>query len=192
MRIIFTIALLMIFMGKISSAQTEQAFYVAAVVKNGSMISQNSILAGGRTGWIVSNNIFLGAAFYSLINKVETNQIDPLSSRKLLALFNCGGLEIEFIYPSNNIIHGSALFFVGGGGIKPRAADVSVPHSSYNGQSVLIWEPQVNLEADLTRLLHLGLGLSYRIVTGVDGYIGLQNRDLSGLNSLASLRFGIH
>ncbi|MGE5352219.1 MAG: hypothetical protein ACM3P0_09055 [Acidobacteriota bacterium] len=188
---IFVILALLVVIGTTSSARTEQGAYVAAVVKSGSILGQNSIIAGGRAGWQFSGNFFLGGAFYSLANKIETKELDPLNGRKLLAAFNCGGLEIEYLYPSESFLHGSFLFFMGGGGLKPKAQDTSIPHTSYYGQSLLIWEPQLTLEADLTRLLHLGLGLSYRFVTGMDGYIGLKNKDLSSLNSLITLRFGV-
>lgn len=186
------LVLILVVTGTFSSAQTEQGAYVAAVLKNGSMIGQNSIIAGGRVGWMFSRSFSLGGAFYSLANNIESDKTDPLSGRKLLAGFNCGGLELELIYPSENFLHGSFLFFMGGGGIKPIARDKSIPHTSYYGQSILIWEPQFNLEVNLTQLLHLGLGLSYRFVTGVNGYIGLQNKNFSSLNSLITLRFGSH
>lgn len=177
----------------ISSAQTGgQGAFIAAAMKNGTMIGQNSIMAGGRAGWIVGGKYSFSAAFYSLANKVETVETDPLSGRKLLTGFNCGGLELEYIYAAEDFLHGSVLFFMGGGGLKPKAADLSIPHSSYYGQSILVWEPQVNAEINLTRLLHLGVGLSYMFVTGMDGYIGLQNKDLSGLNSIVTLRFGTY
>ncbi|HEX2865433.1 MAG TPA: hypothetical protein VHO03_00250 [Ignavibacteriales bacterium] len=192
MRIYIILALLLTIIGISSSAQTERGAYVAAVVKSGSIIGQNSIIAGGRAGWNFSRSFSFGGAFYSLSNKVLTNETDPLSGQKLLAVFNCGGLEIEYFYPSEGFLHGSFLLFLGGGGLKPKAMDTSVPHTSYYGQSLLIWEPQINLEVSLTRLLHLGLGFSYRYVTGTDGYIGLQNKDLSSLNSLFTLRFGTH
>lgn len=192
MRILSWLALLLFIPGSVSFSQNEQGIYLAAVVKNGSMLGQNSIIAGGRAGWVIGGKVFLGGAFYSLANKIETGLVDPLSSKKLLAGFNCGGLELEFIYPSNKLLHTSFQFFMGGGGIKPIAADLSIPHTSYYGQSVLIWEPQFNLEVNLTRLLHLGLGLSYRFVTGMEGYMGLKNSDFSSLNSLITFRFGSH
>lgn len=191
MRFIFTLTLFIALIGTTSSAQAEHGAYAAAVVKNGSIARQNSILAGGRAGWQLSGSFFLGGAFYGLVNTVETNTVDPLNGRRLIAGFNCGGLEIEYLYPSKSFLHGSFLFFMGGGGIKPKAQDSSIPHTGYYGQSLLIWEPQLSLEADLTRLLHLGLGLSYRYVTGTDGYIGLQNKDLSSLNSIITLRLGV-
>ncbi|MGE5439298.1 MAG: hypothetical protein ACM3UR_05530 [Bacteroidota bacterium] len=192
MRIFAALALLITLIGTTSSAQTGHGAYAAAVIKSGSIIGQNSIIAGGRAGWEISGGFFLGGAFYSLVNKVETNEVDPLSGRRLQAGFNCGGLEIEYLYPSKSFLHGSILFFMGGGGLKPKVQDSSIPHAGYYGQSLLIWEPQLSLEADLTRLLHLGLGLSYRYVTGMDGYIGLQNKDLSSFNSLFTLRLGVH
>ncbi|MGE5431171.1 MAG: hypothetical protein ACM3QX_08860 [Syntrophomonadaceae bacterium] len=192
MRVVSTLAFILVLFGTISSARTEKGAYAAAVIKNGSMMGQNSIIIGGRAGWKLCGSFFLGGAFYSLANKIETKGVDPLSSRKLLAGFNCGGLEVEYFYPSDSFLHGSFILFMGGGGLKPKAQDTSIPHSSYYGQSLLIWEPQVNLEANLTSLLHLGLGVSYRFVTGVNDFIGLHNKDLSSINSLITFRFGIH
>ncbi|MCU7494501.1 MAG: hypothetical protein HF314_12770 [Ignavibacteria bacterium] len=190
MRIVSSSVLLLILLGTVCFAQAESGAYVAAAVKSGSIVGRNSLIAGGRAGWSFGKKIFLGGAFYSLVNEVEMDQKDPLTNRKLLAGFNCGGLELEYIYPLNELFHGSILLFMGGGGLKPKAKDLSVPHTSYYGQSLLVWEPQVNVELNLTKLLHLGLGVSYRFVTGVDGYQGLQNKDLSSVNSLITLRFG--
>lgn len=193
MRFIIKMALFLIVIGITSSVWAQQeGAYLAAVVKNGSMIGQNSIIAGGRAGWTFGGNFTLGAAFYSLTNKIETEKMDPLTGEKLLAAFNCGGIELGVIYPAKNFLHGSFLLFMGGGGIKPIAADVSVPHTSYYGQSLLVWEPQLNLEADLLESVHLGLGLSYRFITGTKGYFDINNKDLSSLNSLITLSYGLH
>lgn len=153
------------------------------------MLGQPALLTGGRGGWVINHSIVLGGGFYSLINDIETRYVDPLNGRTMIMNLNCGGLEFEYIYPSTEYIHASVLMFLGGGGVKYRARDESIPYTSLYGGSFLVWEPQLNAELNLSRFLHIGVGISYRFIRNTN-YFELNNEDLSGFTTVLTLKYG--
>jgi len=170
--------------------QNDGGAFGAPVIKFSSMAGQNAILSGGRFGWVINKNIVLGGGFYALVNKVKTNIVDPLSGQEVLLGFNCGGLEIEYIFFPDSKIHASFDMFLAGAGDTFSVRDKSVPHTSYYSQDLLLWEPQINLEFEAADWLHMDAGVSYRIVTGYDITNGISRDDLKGISALLTFKFG--
>jgi len=167
----------------------------APVIKFSSIAGQNATLVGGRFGWVIDSNFVLGGGIYSLVNDVKTNNVDPVSGQDVLLGFNCGGVELEYIFFPGNYIHASVDMFFAGAGTTYGVSNKNVPHTSYYSQNLLLWEPQVNIEFNIVDWFHIDTGVSYRICAkpgtlefSNDGGISLQN--LSGLSVLCTFKFG--
>ncbi|MGE5410350.1 MAG: hypothetical protein ACM3MI_05265 [Clostridiales bacterium] len=163
--------------------------FIAPVVKNTSLAGKYALVAVARGGWIINETFALGGGFFALTNDVKNDPASPNNSLgKYTMDFNCGGLELEFIYPSDRFFHASLVMFLGGGGLKLTPEDTKI--ISPYGLSLLCWEPQLNLEFNLMDWLHLDTGLSYRFISGFDEYNGLRPKDLSGFSGIIELKFG--
>ena len=162
----------------------------APVIKYTSISDQSALLAGGRFGWIINRSIVIGGGIYSLINQVKANSIDPVSGQEFMIDFNYGGLEFEYVLLSNSPVHASFDMLCAGGGLSMNVTDRNVPHTSYYGQDLLVWEPGINLEANLVSWLHVDAGLSYRIISSFNSYNSVSKNDLQGLTGVITFKFG--
>jgi len=172
------------------SQQNDGSAFGAPVIKFTSIGGQNATLVGGRFGWVIDESIVLGGGFYGLTSKVKTNVIDPVSGQDVLLGFNCGGLELEYIFFSDSKIHASLDMFFAGGGLTYSVHDKSVAHTNYYSQDLLLWEPQANVEFEITDWFHLDAGVSYRIITSYDIVYGISKDDLKGISALLTFKFG--
>jgi hypothetical protein len=170
--------------------QNDGGAFGAPVIKFTSIGGQNATLVGGRFGWVIDGSIVLGGGFYGLTSKVKTNVIDPVSGQDVLLGFNCGGLELEYIFFSDSKIHASLDMFFAGGGLTYSVHDKSVAHTNYYSQDLLLWEPQANVEFEIADWFHLDAGVSYRIITSYDIVYGISKDDLKGISALLTFKFG--
>lgn len=156
---------------------------------------QGAILVGGRFGWVIDSSIVLGGAYYSLVSRIKTDITDPVSGQEVLLGFNFGGLELEYIFFPQNIVHASIGMLFAGAGTTYNVSNKGVPHTSYFSQNLLLWEPQVNIEFNIVYWLHIDTGVSYRVCTS-PGTVSFRNtggvslKDLEGLSALVSFKFG--
>lgn len=179
----------------IFSQQLDGGAFGAPVVKFSSIAGQNATLAGGRFGWVIDSNIVLGGGIYALASRVKTNIVDPISGQDVLLNFNCGGVELEYIFFPGNYIHASADMFFAGAGTTYGVSNKNVPHTDYYSQNLLLFEPQVNIEFNIVDWLHIDTGVSYRICIppGTDSFYdtgGIGLHDLQGLSVLFTFKFG--
>jgi hypothetical protein len=61
--------------------------------------------------------------------------------------------------------------------------------NSATADVVVVFEPAVNAELNVTSWFRLNAGVSYRVATGVNQE-GLRNRDFSGLAAAVTFKFG--
>ena len=178
---ICSVALLLLLITSGSSAQGfESSAFGAPVIRYTSLIGQNSIILGGKFGWVINKSIVLGGGFYGLASEVRTNYKDALSGQSLALGFNFGGLEFEYIFLPGSAVHGSIGMLFAGGGLYFSVPDKSVPHNSYFSQDLLVWEPSLNIEFNTLSWLHTDLNFSYRIISSFRENYGIAKKDLTG------------
>ena len=192
--LLFFFVSVVLFAKPIFSQQIDGGAFGAPVVKFSSIAGQNAILAGGRFGWVIDSSIVLGGGIYGLVSKVKAG-VDPVSGQNVLLGFNCGGIELEYIFFSESGIHASVDMFFAGAGTTYGVLDKSVPHTSYFSQNLLLFEPQVNLEFNVVEWLHIDTGVSYRLSSkpGTEQFSdtgGISLNDLKGLSVLFTFKFG--
>lgn len=166
-----------------------------ASLKISNIFGQSAILTGGRFGWVIDSSIVLGGGIYALASNVNTDITDPVSGQQVMLGFNCGGIELEYIFFPGSIVHASVEMLLAGAGTTYKVSNKSVPHFGYFSQNLLLWEPQVNIEFNIVYWLHLDTGVSYRICTtpGTLSFYntgGISLKDLEGYSVLFSLKFG--
>jgi hypothetical protein len=147
----------------------------APVVKFSQIDGEFALFVGGRGGWIINHTFVLGGGGYGLANDIDTND-DGVRDLEL----GYGGLELEYINSSNNLIHFTAYLLVGGGGLSGTAAIE---------EAVFVLEPALNGELNVTDYFRLQAGAGYRWVSGVNSP-GVDGSDLSAFYAQVTLKFG--
>lgn len=170
--------------------EIEHGGYGAVVVKFTSINNQFALLVGGRGGWIINHAFVLGFAGYGLANDVPSYVVGPFGERYVD--FGYGGLDLEYVFNSDRLIHLSLHALIGGGGVRYRHgmdSDSWDPgsHRSYDG--VFVLEPGMNLDLNVIRWFRLSAGASFRFVRGTTSGVS-SNKDLSGPSAQLTFRFG--
>jgi hypothetical protein len=164
--------------------------YIAPVFKFTSINGQNAVISGVKGGWIINKTFGIGAAFYGLSSDITQRWIDPTNGQAPIVKLTTGGLNIEYVLFSDNMVSTSVEMFMGGAGINIG--------SSYGGD-FLIWEPQLNGNINLNDWFHVSLGVSYRTTSGLDFYPSKDPagpdfpiKNLRGFTGSLSLIFGMY
>ncbi len=157
------------------------------VVKIGPMNGTTGVFVGGWGGWIINHTFSIGGAGYGLVNNIKIS--DPSGTGRTTYLnFGYGGLDLEYIGNSMNLIHYTLGVLIGGGGISYRDS-IYQNYSEKNTNAVFVLEPSANIEMNVTKFFRIDIGASYRWVNDVQ-FDGLKDKDMSGLSGMLTLKFG--
>ena len=168
----------------------EHGGYGGVVVKFTSINNQFAILVGGRGGWIINHAFVLGFGGYGLVNNIPSHIVGPFGER--FVEFGYGGLDLEYVFDSDRLIHLSLHALIGGGGVRYRSAwedDMWENDSHQTYDAVFVAEPGMNLDLNVIRWFRLSAGASYRFVRGATSGVST-NRDLSGPTAQSTFKFG--
>ncbi len=176
----------------IFQGRSSHGFYAAAVTKYTSIDDEFGVMVGGRLGWIINHTFSLGIAGYGWANGDDWDSWcgDDYYNDDLLMGY--GGLYLEGIIGSNNVIHMTAGVLIGAGGVGDDMYWDDWEHHGHNngdGDVFFVVEPEINLELNVTRWFRMGAGVSYRFISGVE-HPTLSNDDLSGVAGVLSFKFG--
>ncbi|UCD38757.1 MAG: hypothetical protein JSW54_04560 [Fidelibacterota bacterium] len=144
------------------------------------------ILTGGRGAWIVGHMITIGGGGYSLVNDIEVSSaVDAPNLR-----FEYGGFEMGFIIASDKLLHFSVNALLGTGSVGQRWSDGGGEYDAADNDRFFVMEPSANAIVNVAKFFRIGLGGSYRYVTGVDDFGDITDADLSGISAVVTLKFG--
>lgn len=174
------------------SQHFESSAFGGPVLKFTTLKSQGALIAGGRAGWMINKSIVLGGGIYGLISNVKSGLFDTKSNQNVLLGMNYGGLEFEYIFLSESVVHASLDMLFAGGGVYFSVPNKNVPHTNYFSQDMLVWEPEFNLELRIAKWFNLAAGVSYRIITSYGVNYGISKDDLKGLNGVLTFKFGTY
>jgi hypothetical protein len=136
-------------------------------------------LPGLRGGFYLNKKFAVGVAAHGVVGsdaKVDGDEIRNLGSY--------GGLLLQYVWRSDQLIHGTIESTLGDGRWCAAGADGSDACSHF-----MVLEPAANVEINLARHVRVATGVGYRLaVTGGDET--LSSRDVSGLVIRSSLIFG--
>lgn len=172
------------------TGELEHGGFGAVVLKFTEINKEFGVLVGGRGGWIINHSLVIGAGGYGLSNDFE---IESAPSNWGLGY---GGLELEYIARSSELIHVSAQTLIGAGGIGYRYDRYEGDwfDEDWDGEAFFVLEPGVNIMLNVIENFRIGLGASYRYVRGIDDDDDIDwtsDEDLSEPSIVLTLKFGI-
>ena len=168
------------------SGNIESGGFGGPVVKMTTINGENAILVGGRGGWIINHSFILGAGGYGLVTDVDAKVTDSVHQ---FVEMGYGGIELEYIASSNDLVHLSVGVLVGGGGIGYKREDSDAFNSPYKKNAFFVLEPNANVNLNVTRFFRIAAGISYRYVSGLKSVVSTNN-DLSGPSGVLTFKFG--
>ena len=148
----------------------------APVVKFSEVANEFAVFAGGRGGWIINHTFVIGGGGYGLANDIRFS--DLVTGRDID--FGYGGLELEYINSSDQLLHFTIYLLIGGGGLSGTVVQE---------ESVFVLEPALNGEVNVTKFFRLNAGVGYRWVAGVDNP-GYKDSDFSAVYGQVTAKFG--
>lgn len=175
------------------SGNVELSGFGGPVIKYSRIHDQNALMVGGRGGWVLNHTLMLGGGGYGIISEVDApaGALGPWE-RSLDIEFGYGGFEIEYIRNSNSLLHYSIYTLIGGGAnnyVKDAGSVWDSNEQSGETEFLLVLEPAFTGELNVAPRVRLNVGLSYRLVSGIE-QAGLDNSDFSGPSASLTLKFG--
>lgn len=148
------------------------------VVKLTQVDGSFAVLTGGRGGWIVDHRFVLGGGGYGLATRHKAKGL-AVPGQDLEMGY--GGVIVEAIIASDQLIHFSTEVLIGAGGA--TTADGN------EDDAFFVAEPGANLMLNITKFFRMGFGASYRFTAGAD-FGDLGDGDLSGGAAVLTFKFG--
>lgn len=202
-----------IFGGKI-----ENGGYGGLTISPGQINNEIGLFVGGKGAWILNHSFAIGIGGTGLVsnNRVKDyvqdvyywgydtlgywNKITKADSSWYLSDCGYGGLILEYIYDSDNIIHFTGSLLIGGGSIAYNDEPITMKnHNNYmydeyyefdkKTSTYFVLEPALNVEFNMATWFRLDLGASYRIVSGLN-MPKTTNAQMSGLSGNLIFKFG--
>jgi hypothetical protein len=155
--------------------------YIAPVIKLSRLNHELAVLAGGHGGLIFNRSFVIGLGAYGLVNEIEVN-----TQSHQLVDFGYAGLLLGYVNRSHKIIHVSVHSLIGGGGLRYRTCF----YDDWYDDMLLVFEPSVDVEVNVTKHFRIGLGGSYRFAHGVE-FDGLVNDDINGPSGALTFKCGV-
>lgn len=180
----------------------ESSGFGAPSVKVTNINDEFSVLAGVYGGWLINHQYFIGAGGYGLVTPIKA---DPVVARMLnfgkdtYYQMGYGGVIIGYYTNPEKLFHYSATLLIGGGESmysKNNMFDHSYYDDDYDHDDDILMrdgffvlEPTIHGELNVTSFMKIGLGLSYRIISG-SHLLDISNSDLSGPSAVLDFKFG--
>ncbi|MHB9030773.1 MAG: hypothetical protein ACYC9O_18550, partial [Candidatus Latescibacterota bacterium] len=172
----------------------ERSGFGGPVIKYTRIHDQNAFLVGGRGGWFFNHSLMLGGGGYGVISEVDapSGALGPWEKSPLDIEFGYLGLEIEYLRNSGSLLHYNFYTLLGGGAdnyVKDAGSVWDSNEQSGETDFMLVMEPAITGELNVTPWFRLNAGISWRLVSGVE-QAGLDNSDFSGPSAALTLKFG--
>jgi hypothetical protein len=186
-RILFLMIAVIFLSSPAFSQSPENGAFGAPVFKYTRMAGQPALIMGGKGGWIINKRIVLGAGYYTLTSKINSDFTDEQYNQNLLLDFNYGGLDFEYLLFYESKYNLTISMFLGSGGLNFHLKDNS---KKFSNRNLLVWEPQLNFEMELYSWFHADMGVSYRMISAYTEVYDISMNDLRGINVLLTFKFG--
>ena len=165
------------------------------IVKLTQVHNEFDLMIGARGAVLLNRALAIGIGGYSLASSIHVS--DPQNNFEM----EYAGLILELVFPSDKLVHLSASTLIGWGSLNNAANrnwmtydpyyDDRHYYANYNlvDDSFMVIEPELDFELNMTTFFRLGLGISYRYISGVD-LMPLTNADLKGLATVFTFKVG--
>jgi hypothetical protein len=203
---VFACFLLLITIGFAASAQDDETllpkefksgYFAGPVIKATTMSEEFGLTVGARGGWVVNRSAVLGGSAHYLVNSVTVETQVPDTIAVVDTTFDItvvyGGAEVEYLGGAHRLLHYTASTLVGVGLVDYKEYDCTVceedEDTDLDGDIFFVIEPSVHVMLNVTPMLRIGLGVSYRYAYDVE-LKGVENADLSGLSGVLTAKIG--
>jgi hypothetical protein len=144
-------------------------------------------LGGGGGAFIVGKRFAIGGAGFGGTTKVDA-RLNGSNVRGEMD-FGYGGLTLEYIARSSDVIHPTFGVLVGGGAVSVWPDDLRPRLRDRGNESFGVVEPQLGLELNVLHWMRIGGTVGYRAVIGSEES-RLVDDKLSGASGTLVIRFG--
>lgn len=155
------------------------------LIKYTKLNGEDALIVGARGGWAFNSILTIGGGAYGLLNDIPINAAQ--SDTNFINL-GYGGIVAEYVGMSDNMIHWKVNMLLGTGVVSTRNGN-----KTGKNDMIFVFEPGADGVLNISSTIRVALGLSYRIVSGIDpdnfnSY--LTNSDLSGFTASLTMLFG--
>lgn len=173
----------------IGTGQMVHGGFGAPVYKYSRIGSSDVNFFGARGAWLVNRTYMLGGFMYGLASDITANVGGKSGNLDM----QYGGALAGYNFFTNRVIHASLLLQAGAGELKVPQEETQVglvaTESSPTRDRFSVVEPEVLLETNVTRILRVGVGTSYRTVSGVGDRV-LSKKDIEGWTGTLAFNIG--
>ncbi len=156
---------------------------------------ETMVLGGVRGGWIVNRTLGIGVEAHGIIPTAKFNDI--VANERVVTLGGYGGLFLEPIFFSNQVVHITFPVSAGSGWLgyhydwEDYGGSTTSPLAGDLVEGDVFWyvEPGVNLEINVALNFRLALGVSKRFTQDLD-LQNTQGSDFDALNYFLTLKIG--
>jgi hypothetical protein len=166
-----------------SSTSAATGFYGAPEVRLGTVRNIAGVFVGGRGGWIFDRAYAVGLGGYILTSDVNARSPDSTGQNRMGTSY--GGLDFEYFVSTDGVFHVTAQTLVGAGAVSYQQQPYTNERPRLD--SFFILEPGLMLDVSVTKVVRLGLGVSYRFVQGLSSHLAI-NSDLTGPSAILTLK----
>jgi hypothetical protein len=163
--------------------------YGAPIVAYTRFANHDSVLVGGRGGWVLNHQLVIGGGGFGLATPARQSGGATMAQADYQHTFGYGGLWLEYLIAPMSVVHGSVGTLVGAGGITYERFRPKALAFDQESTSVFVLDPVVAIEVNVTTILRVALQGGYRVVRGVN-LLSLDNADASGLTLGAAIKLG--
>ena len=149
---------------------------------------ETGVMVGGKGGWIIKQkdfSIVIGGGGMALANNIRAD----IFENELYYRIGYGGLLLEFVSKPYKMRHHSFSLLIGGGALSFREKGDFGDNFDDDSDAFFIMEPGINYVVNITSFFRVGLGLSYRLISGLNKY-DVKNEDISGVSGVIEFKFG--
>lgn len=154
------------------------------------LAGEDVVLTGGRVGMLINRSTIVAFSARANLNQnIRTSYLLP-DGRTAGLSFGYGGIEIGRVLAPRRAVHVTTSLLLGGGATSHhdrgwREGDPNtLPVDGF-----WLAEPEVQVETNVTRMLRVAIGGSYRFVHGAR-LQGLGDRDVRGASGSLTFTFG--
>ena len=173
--------------------------YLALSSKFTRINDEDALLTGGGLNIVAGRSVNIGFEGYGLVSSTFSNRLDTAGNNYYMYM-GYGGLNIEPVIGSNEVIHVTIPVLLGVGGVgystrhfwyeEPNGdINIDFDHDVRSGRAFLIAEPGANIELNVFKWMRIAAGASYRFTEQFDTD-NLPKEDLDGLSLNLAMRFG--
>ena len=158
-----------------------------------------ALLTGGSVNMVIGHSFNLGLEGYGMATSVLSNRLDTAGDAYFMQL-GYGGLNLEPVIASSNVIHLTVPVLLGIGGIgyterhfwtemPDGDIDIDFDHSPRQSRAFFVAEPGINLELNFLKWMRVAVGGSYRFTDQIHK-TDPSTETIDGFSGNLSLRFG--